>query len=227
MFAGIVENLGIVTGLHDRGGGPVRLDIRPHAPIFDELPLGASVAVNGACLTLASRADGIGGFDVIPETWRATNLHRLGVGDRVNLERSLRVGDRIDGHFVQGHVDGLAAVDEVDTRDGEWKLWTRIDERIRAYLVRKGSVTLDGVSLTIVDVEPTRFSVALIPTTLEHTTLGDRRAGDLLNIESDILARMLVARMDAMLGGALPRETERTAKPGITWDTLRDAGYVA
>ena len=225
MFSGIIEAVGKVVGLRvapvgRSGAAATRLEIQA-GTLFDELRDGASVAVNGACLTAADRRNAVAGFDVIPETWQRTTLQFLKVGDAVNLERSLRVGDRLDGHFVQGHVDGVGAVDRIERQAGEVRLWVVADAELMPYVVRKGAIALDGVSLTVVDVADSRFSVALIPTTLERTTLGRRRPGDKVNIETDILARIVLARLEALGRG------EQVASPGgITWDRLREAGYV-
>lgn len=243
MFGGIIEALGSVVAVRP-GGAAVRLEVDlrdlPVAPggagALAGLARGASVAVNGACLTLAEARGTVGGFDVIPETWKLTNLSRLRVGDRVNLERALRLGDRIDGHLVQGHVDGLARIESIDRAGGEWRLWFTAPEDLRPYLVPKGSVTLDGVSLTLAGAAaagggltpveasaaaPGRYAVALIPTTLERTTLGQRRAGDELNLETDVVARIVVQRFEQLMGGA------GTRPEGVTWDTLRAAGFVS
>ena len=151
MFAGIIEKLGAVAAVRSatQAGADVRRLEVDALNLFDELRLGASVAVNGVCLTLAEKRGSIGGFDVIPETWRGTALRLLQPGDLVNLERSLRVGDRIDGHFVQGHVDTTGTVERIDRGDGQYKFWVQPDSELAPYLVRKGSVALDGVSLTI------------------------------------------------------------------------------
>lgn len=213
MFSGIVECLGRVERLDSPSGAVTRLTLAAR-DYFSELSPGASVAVNGACLTLCAGSGAHGEFDVVPETLRRTNLGGLRCGDEVNLERSLRVGDRIDGHFVQGHVDGLGTVESVERDGGEWKLWVCSEQAVAGMLVRKGSVTLDGVSLTIVDVQSQRFSVVLIPTTLERTTLGRRSAGDRINIETDVLARLLVARIDALLAErAAPLTRVRGTQP--------------
>lgn len=230
MFAGIVEHVGTVVGIERAGSareggaggdaakGNVRLDVEL-GELADGLALGASVAVNGVCLTLAALSGRQGGFDVIPETWRATNLSRLGSGDAVNLERSLRTGDRIDGHFVQGHVDAVGEVRRVDRGGGEWMLWMRVPRPLMRYIVRKGSIAIDGVSLTVVQTQQDAFSVALIPTTLERTVLGKRRAGDAVNIETDILARLVVDRLEGMLGGD-------SRADGVTIEKLREFGFV-
>jgi len=222
MFTGIVEATGKVIRVGASGGaGARRLDI--DAPgLLEELRPGASVAVNGACLTLTGTTGTAGSFDVVPETWRNTNLHTLRPGDPVNLERSLRLGDRLDGHFVQGHVDGLGRVVRIDHAAGEWKLWVAIDRALSPFIVRKGSVAVDGVSLTIVDADDESFSVALIPVTLERTVLGRRRSGDLVNVETDILARMVFHQL-AAAGSIRPG----TRAGGLTLESLREGGYVA
>ena len=153
MFSGIIEAVGKVVGLRAAPVGrsaaaATRLEIEA-GTLFDELRDGASVAVNGACLTLADRRDAVAGFDVIPETWQRTTLRLLKVGDMVNLERSLRVGDRLDGHFVQGHVDGVGTVDRIERQAGEVKLWVAADGELMPYVVRKGAIALDGTSLTV------------------------------------------------------------------------------
>jgi riboflavin synthase len=228
MFAGIITHVGSVVGVEgtprQHGGGTLadrlRIDL---GPLADGLTLGASVAVNGACLTLTERAGTIGEFDVVPETWGRTTLRLLRVGDRVNLECSLRVGDPVDGHFVQGHVEGVGAVERVERGQGEWKLWMQTAAELMPAITPKGSIAIDGTSLTVVDVEADRFSVALVPTTLERTVLGRRRPGDRVNIETDILARIVLRRL-ATLGGTPASSPELS---GVSWDKLRDEGFLA
>lgn len=200
MFAGIVEGMGTVVQLGPSTGtsGNRRLDL-DLCGFLDGSPLGASIAINGTCLTLAASSGTVGGFDVVPETLRLTNLGELKPRDRVNVERSLRVGDRVDGHFVQGHVDGLGLVVSNCMENGEWRIRVRAPRDLMKFIVRKGSITVDGTSLTVADVDEEQFSVALIPTTLERTVLGTRRAGDRVNLETDILARLVITRMEAMI----------------------------
>lgn len=203
MFAGIVEFAGTVvrTGPLCCADGALAARLVVEAGDWlAEAPLGSSIAVNGVCLTLAGKDGRHAHFDVVAETLRLTSLNAIQAGDRVNLERALRVGDRVDGHFVQGHVDGLGSVESNGLEGGEWILRVRAPAELAPYLVRKGSITVDGVSLTLVDVDGPRFSIALIPTTLERTVLGGRRPGDPVNLETDILARLIVQRLDALLG---------------------------
>jgi riboflavin synthase len=222
MFTGIIQAVGTVssaagTARRDaRGAQSYRLMI-DLGDLAHGLVPGASVAVNGVCLTL-ERLDGTAGaFDVVPETWQRTTLADLRAGSRVHLENALRVGDPLDGHFVQGHVDGVGTVSEIDRSAGQWKLWVRLPDPLLAAVVPKGSIALHGTSLTIIDVAGDRCSVALVPTTLERTIFAQLEPNDRLNVETDILAKLVLAR----LGHLAP--AERTG--GVSWDTLRAAGY--
>ncbi|MFH1746881.1 MAG: riboflavin synthase [Planctomycetota bacterium] len=227
MFTGIVETIGTVvrcTEAGQRGSSTAahRLEVRL-GDLLDTLESGASVALNGVCLTLADRQGDIGGFDVVPETWRNTNLHVLRSGARVNVERALAVGDRIDGHFVQGHIDALGKVERVERAAREWKLWIEVAPDVMPYIVRKGSITLDGTSLTVVDAGQRNFSVVLIPTTLERTILKQRGPGDLVNVETDILARIVLSKLAAL---GLDQPGAGHGATGLTIDHLRESGFV-
>jgi riboflavin synthase len=188
MFTGLVEARGTVDALVPEGSA-VRLRIAVPVDIADGCAIGDSVAINGCCLTVIGIEGPLWTFEAGAETLSKTNLGRLRVGDAVNLERPLPAGGRLGGHFVQGHVDGTGEVLAIE-RDGEWvTMWFRVPESLAAQMVPKGSVTVDGVSLTIVAVERDRFSIALIPHTLAVTTLGFRGVGDAVNIETDILGK--------------------------------------
>ncbi|MFG0332667.1 MAG: riboflavin synthase, partial [Maioricimonas sp. JB049] len=192
MFTGIVAGRGQVTAI-ERAGSAIDLTVQlPAEAIADDpVQIGESISNNGCCLTvIRSDADRCT-FQAGAETLSRTNLGRLNPGDVVNIERALRATERLGGHFVQGHVDGIAHVDAIE-RDGEWvKMWFHVAPRLTAQMVPKGSVTVDGVSLTLVDVEAERFSIAVIPHTLDVTTLGLRKVGDPVNIETDILGKYL------------------------------------
>jgi riboflavin synthase len=187
MFTGLVEQMGEVATAVERPPGK-RLVVRS-GPWAQDVSIGESIAVNGCCLTVVS-IDSIGfGFDAGEETLGRTNLGRLGPGSRVNLERSLRFQDRLGGHLVTGHID---AVGELDQRrdDADWSyFWIRCPPPLTRQMASKGSIAVDGVSLTLVQVEQDRFSVALIPHTLQVTTLGQLRPGDPVNLETDLLAK--------------------------------------
>jgi riboflavin synthase len=187
MFTGLVEALGVVRAVEPDGAGRQLVITEPG--IAAELALGESVAVNGACLTVVERDRETFRFQAGPETLRCTNLGELVPGDRVNLERSLRVGDRLGGHIVQGHIDGVGQIASRQAQ-GEWEtVWFRCPAELAAQMVPKGSVAVDGVSLTLVEVQADRFSVALIPHTLAHTTLGFKAVGATVNLETDLFAK--------------------------------------
>jgi riboflavin synthase len=188
MFTGLVESLGSVRESAGDGRGGTLLQVAE--PTFaSQLAIGESVAVNGACLTIIERNASAFQFEVGPETLLKTNLGALKPGDRVNLERSLRVGDRLGGHFVQGHVDGVGTIAE-RTKQGEWEIIRfRCPRQMTLLMVPKGSIAVDGVSLTLVDVGSDFFTVMLIPHTLANTTLGFKKSGDAVNLEADMLAK--------------------------------------
>ncbi len=187
MFTGLVEALGVVERVENEQEGR-RLTIRWPA-LADKLELGESVAVNGCCLTVVVADGEIFEVQAGPETLDRTNLGQKQVGDRVNLERSLRVGDRLGGHFVQGHVDTTASLSE-RRQEGEWEFLSfSFDPKWSRLMVDKGSIAVDGVSLTLVQAGEGRFSVMLIPHTLSATTLGGLKVGDQVNLETDMLAK--------------------------------------
>ncbi len=197
MFTGIVEELGVVVAVEPvAGGGSARLSVRGPVVTSDARP-GDSIAVDGVCLTVVDAVEGMFTADVMGETLRRSTLGTLRVGDPVNLERAARLGDRLGGHLVQGHVDGVGSI--VDRAPaGQWEtVRISLPEDLARYVVEKGSVTVDGVSLTVVAAERYWFTVGLIPTTLAATTLGHKGVGERVNLEVDVLAKYvekLVAR---------------------------------
>jgi riboflavin synthase len=202
MFTGLIETLGLIRRLESAGEG-VRLEIE--APAFDDVAAGDSIAVNGCCLTAVTTAGGVLGFECVPETLRRTTLGGLAAGMRVNLERSLRLDQRLGGHLVQGHVDRIGDVQSV-VAEGEGKrIAFRLDAETAPFVAEKGSIAVDGTSLTVAAVGPEHFEVAYIPYTLEHTVAGGYRAGTKVNLEVD-----LVARYVARLLGAASREGARS-----------------
>ena len=186
MFSGIVSELGAAVAGADAGGG--RLQVA--APgLAADLRVGDSVAVSGACLTVVAAAAGGFTADVMPETARRTTLGELGPGDAVNLEAALAYGDRVGGHLVSGHVDAVGRV--LETREDSGAVWATIamPRDIARYLVEKGCVAVDGISLTVVDALADRFTVSLIPHTLATTTAGRWRSGSRVNLEADLMAK--------------------------------------
>ena len=194
MFTGLVEEKGVVHRITKAGNAA---DISIDAPLVStDAELGDSISINGCCLTVVAIDGQSLTFQAGDETLSRTNLGELKAGSSVNMERSLKVGQRMGGHYVSGHVDALGNVQErVD--DGEWaKFWFKVPRQLTNQMASKGSITVDGISLTLVDVETDRFSVALIPHTLECTTLGDRAVGDNVNIETDLLAKYVQQQLD-------------------------------
>jgi riboflavin synthase len=197
MFTGIIEELGTVRSIEPRAGG-VRIEISCR-DVLDDAALGASIAVNGCCLTVVETGPADGeptwwAADAQPETLQRTTLGALAVGDRVNLERPVRLSDRLGGHLVQGHVDGVGTVVERRPEpDGSTRVELEIPKELGRYVVEKGSIAFDGISLTVTGVRDngsvTRVGVALIPHTLEVTTFGARAVGQPVNVEVDLMAK--------------------------------------
>ncbi len=191
VFTGIIEAVGTVLGKNPAG---LRI-ARPAS--FADLRVGASIAVAGACLTVtAADAQGME-FAVMPETWKCTTLGRLAVGNGVNLERAMRADGRFEGHIVQGHVEGVGRIASAVAEKEDVRLTVELPEELRPFVVPKGSIAIDGVSLTVaaLHLRGGTCMVALIPYTLEHTTLGALEAGDYVNVETDVLVRAIHAMM--------------------------------
>ena len=213
MFTGIIRHVGPLRAAGESPGG--RRLVVDVGPLVDGLGHGDSVCVNGVCLTVTELTGSEAAFDVMAETLGATTLGGLRPPVKLNLERSLAIGDRLDGHIVQGHVDGIGKV--IDLRRGDrWELAVGVDADLRAIIVPKGSVAIDGVSLTVVDVDDKAFRVALIPTTLDETTLGDLRPGNSVNIETDVIGKYVQRYLQQLGGGD---------SGGLTLDKLRSAGF--
>jgi riboflavin synthase len=188
MFTGIIEELGQVRALDPNEGG-ARIEITATTVLADAV-LGASIAVNGCCLTVVELGDGWWAADAVTETLVRTSLGALAVGDPVNLERPLRLSDRLGGHLVQGHVDGVGElVDRTALADGSTRMRFQLPAHLTRYIVEKGSITVDGISLTVAALHEDGFDVAVIPHTLEATNLDALQPGDPVNLEVDVLAK--------------------------------------
>jgi riboflavin synthase len=188
MFTGIVEELGRVRSITTNTGG-ARIAIEA-TKVLDDAEIGASIAVNGCCLTVVARGDHYWEADAVVETLQRTNLGALAPGDPVNLERPVRVSDRLGGHVVQGHVDGVASIAARDAQgDGSTLVRFEASGDVLRYVVHKGSITVDGISLTVAALHDDGFSVAVIPHTLDVTTLGTKGIGATVNLEADVLAK--------------------------------------
>ena len=197
MFSGIIESLGTVIRLNPEPPG-VRLVVEA-GPLSEGIMLGASVSVNGCCLTVVGSEQGELSFDAGAETLERTNLGQLRPSDRVNLERSLKIGDPLGGHFVTGHIDATGVLERREN-EGDWStFWFSVPGHCLRQMASKGSVAVDGISLTLVDVGEETFSVALIPHTLSVTTLGSLQSGETVNIETDVLAKYVEQQLDGSI----------------------------
>ncbi|MHB1420610.1 MAG: riboflavin synthase [Bacillota bacterium] len=216
MFTGIIEEIGRVKSIA-RGQKACRISIECEK-VLKDVAVGESIAVNGICLTVVEFASNGFSADVMPETFSRTNLSQLGSMDSVNLERALRLSDRLGGHLVTGHIDGVGKITQ--KRDEENALWLSIeaDEEITRYIVLKGSVALDGTSLTVAGIDKNIFKVSLIPMTKTKTILGRKRTGSTVNIECDIIGKYV----EKLLGGGA--KLEKTGK-SITKEFLIDNGF--
>ena len=214
MFTGIVEYLGKVKQVKLQADsaiivvdiGPLSVDVSP----------GDSIAVNGACLTVTQIKDSDVYFDVSTETLNLTAIGKLKTSDKVNIERSLKMGDQLGGHFVTGHVDGVGTINKVENKPGQCTVWFSVSKELANMMIKKGSVSIDGISLTIVEIREGLFSVALIPYTLEVTTLGFKKAGEQVNIETDMLGKWVKRILT----------TNDTTTSGITEEMLKKKGFL-
>lgn len=204
MFTGIIENLATVIKLSLKAGGAtLLLDIRSFG---DGLKLGESIAINGVCLTVKEIKGDVGGFDVSSETLKKTTLGKLRNAEKVNIERALKVGDRLGGHFVTGHVDGIGTVKEKKQASEQCTMSFSVENKFTDMMIEKGSVAVDGISLTIVNLVDGAFSVALIPYTLSSTTLGFKKVGDQVNIEIDMMGKWVKKILKKEDVGGMTRE---------------------
>jgi riboflavin synthase len=200
MFTGIVEELGTVAAIEDQGDA-LRLTVRATTAL-DGTRLGDSISVNGCCLTVAAIEGDTWTADLMQETLDRTSLKGATPGDRVNLERAMTPEQRLGGHIVQGHVDGVGVVVRRDPSEHWDVVEVSLPAELARYVVPKGSITVDGVSLTVVDAGPDSFTVSLIPETLARTTLGTRAPGDRVNLETDVIARHVEKLLTPYLPGA-------------------------
>ncbi|MBP3400546.1 MAG: riboflavin synthase [Selenomonadales bacterium] len=217
MFTGLVEELGKVKTI-EKGAKSVRITIAAKK-VLEDVKLGDSIAVNGTCLTAVDFDSTYFTADVMPETVNKTVLAHLRPGDLVNLERTLRLGDRFGGHMVSGHVDSVGKIIAKDQNDIAIIVKISVTPETSRYIIKKGSIAIDGISLTVVEATDTWFSVSLIPHTAKMTTLGYKRVGDSVNLETDIIGKYVEKLL-------MPKQSEPTPqKSGITMDFLAQHGF--
>lgn len=217
MFTGLVEELGKVKALQ-RGARSVRLTVAARA-ILGDVKLGDSIAVNGTCLTVVDHGDGWFTADVMPETVERTAMAGLKSGDAVNLERTLRVGDRLGGHIVSGHIDGVGVIRAKEADDNAVVVRIAAPAEVMRYIVAKGSVAIDGISLTVVAAGPDWFTVSLIPHTASVTTLGLKGVGAPVNLEADVIGKYV----EKLMGLAPPGAA--AGKTGLSAEFLAEHGF--
>ncbi len=194
MFTGIIEGLGNIIRFDkktsNRSAAKMKIKL---GKIAKGLKIGDSVAINGVCLTAINISKDVAEFEMIGETIQKTNLGTLQSGNKVNIEKSLKVGERLEGHFVLGHVDDVGVISKMDKQPNQIKIWTKVPKELSKYIIKKGSVTVDGISLTVVDVLKDQFSVSIIPHTMKVTNLSYKKVGDKVNIETDILGKYILS----------------------------------
>jgi riboflavin synthase len=220
MFTGLVEELGRIRKIVSTARS-VRLTVSAKK-VLSDVKVGDSIAVNGACLTVVDYGDSYFTADVMPETVSQTGLKDLKTGSAVNLERTLKVGDRLGGHIVSGHIDGIGTIRDVVQDDIAVLLTIESTPDVLKYIVRKGSIAIDGISLTVVDCTASQFRVSLIPHTYDVTALSDKRPGNLVNLETDILGRYV----EKLLLGSAGQPVQATALGGISTDFLGENGFL-
>ena len=212
MFTGIIEEVGTVTAI-ERGAQSARFTIGARA-VTGDTQIGDSITVNGACLTVVEMTPDHVAFDAVYETLQRTALGALAIGDPVNMERSLAANGRFDGHIVQGHVDGVGTIASIREVDNSFYIYITASSGLMRYVVRKGSVAVDGISLTVVEANDKTFSVAIIPHTWQHTNLQSKIAGDQVNLETDVIGKYV----EKLLGG----DYQRPETPARIADLARE-----
>jgi len=195
MFTGIIEGLGTIIrfdkNTKTRSEAKMIVSL---GNLAKGLRVGDSVAINGVCLTAIHITKSMAKFEMVEETIKKTNLGSLENGDRVNIERSLKMGDRLEGHFVLGHVDGFGIISKINKQPNQIQIWIELPKQLSKYVAKKGSITVDGISLTIVDKIKNKFSVSIIPHTMKVTNLGLKKIGDKVNIETDVLGKYILSK---------------------------------
>ena len=215
MFTGIIQT---VANIADRklSGKAGKLVIELKNPLANPVK-GESIAVNGACLTLETSSGNLLTFHVLEETFSKTNLGYLPVGAKVNIERAMSLGDRLGGHLVTGHIDAACTVKKLERKGGDWVITVSYPKELAPFLVEKGSVAVDGISLTLVEVKKDCFTVHLIPSTMDMTSLSGRKAGELVNMETDLIGKYVLNQLRCS-------ETMRD-NSNINMDSLRESGW--
>jgi riboflavin synthase len=213
VFTGLVEEIGHVHRVA-RQGDFQRMDVSAQK-VLEDMAIGDSINIDGACQTVVAFDESSFSVETVAETLAHTTLGQFQSGRAINLERSLRLGDRLGGHIVQGHVDDVGQIVTIKQNQGEWRIGIAAPEHLRSYIAIKGSITVDGTSLTVAEVNTEGFTIAVIPHTFDNTVLSQRRTGDGINLEVDVIARYIERLLNT---GSNPRA-------GLSFDELREMGY--
>lgn len=224
MFTGIIEEVGCVRRLSPVGPTSMVLEVEARR-VLEDARIGDSIAVNGVCLTVTALGGGTFTADVMPETVKNTSLARLKPGAPVNLERAMAAGARFGGHIVTGHVDGVGVIRSRTQRENAVIFAVEVPAELRRYLIPKGSVAVDGISLTVVDVTDTGFTVSIIPHTLANTVLQHLGPGDPVNIECDVIAKYVERFVQRAMGAASAGGADASRSSGLTWAKLAENGF--
>ncbi|SET19627.1 riboflavin synthase [Thorsellia anophelis] len=220
MFTGLIEQIGTIKSI-DRGHNHLKISIYANS-ILRDVTLGDSIAVNGICLTVTHFTDSYFTVDVMPQTVQASSIKTLKIGDKVNLERALRADSRLGGHFVTGHVDTIGQISQMSRNENAIKIVISFPSAYTRYLVEKGSVTIDGISLTVFSVSSDSFTISLIPHSASMTTLASKKVGDEVNLEFDILAKYTEKLLTSRL---VNTPHNATPSSGVTLDMLKQYGF--
>jgi len=222
MFTGIVEEIGTVVSV-SQGAKAAKLTLQGNL-IFEDMHIGDSIAVNGVCLTVTEKTSNTFIVDVMPETLRRSSLGILSKGSKVNMERAMAANGRFGGHIVSGHIDGTGEIERFVKEDNAVWVTVKTNEKILKYIIEKGSITIDGISLTVAYVDNRCFKVSLIPHTASNTTLLTKKAGDIVNLENDIVGKYI----DKLLHfeDSKPEADDNTAAGGISVDFLAKNGFM-
>ncbi len=213
MFTGLIEAVCTVKqAIRKAGALQITVDL---ASLAKDTKPGHSIAINGICLTITRLESNLACFDVSPETLRRTNLAKLTPGSLVNAERALKPSDRLGGHFVQGHIDGTATIEKIARADEFWRIRFAAPQNLLEQMVPKGSVAVDGISLTIADIDDKGFAAAIIPQTLQKTTLAGAKVNDTVNIETDIICKTIKKQLDKILPRKQPLTVEKLKELGF------------
>jgi len=217
LFTGIVEELGEVNSIQ-RGSQSVVLEIKA-TEVLSDVQVGDSIATNGVCLTVTSFSEDRFTVDVMPETMRKSSLGELKIGDIVNLERALRLQDRLGGHLVSGHIDSIGTIKKKEREDNAVLITISLPQELKRLLVPKGSIAIDGISLTIAELTDDAFTVSLIPHTAEVTTLGAKGVGDIVNLEADLIGKYVERMLNF-------KDDDNNSKSEVDFDLLQQNGFL-